>query len=306
MQRRGTGGATGRVTGRATEGLHDIAPGLDALPAVEIARHLQLAQADALASISQALPDISAGAQLMAATLRDGGALVYAAAGSSGLMAAADAMELPGTFGLAPQRIRILMSGGLPTSAEMPGRSEDDVAEAEAAAEIIVPHDLVIAVSASGSTPYTLTVARAARQRNARTICLANNRDAPLFDHATLAICLPTPPEVVAGSTRLGAGTAQKVALNMMSTLMGIALGHVHDGMMVNLRADNDKLRQRAVGMVSRIARVPEDSARKHLEAASGAVKPAVLLAAGADSPTRAQAILTDTNGDLRAALARL
>ena len=114
------------------------------------------------------------------------------------------------------------------------------------------------------------------------------------------------PPEMVAGSTRMGAGTAQKIALNMMSTIMGIALGHVHDGMMVNVQADNAKLRDRAAGIVSRIANVAVEDARNRLDEADGAVKPAVLLAAGAESLEAADALLAENEGHLRASLARL
>mgnify|MGYP000262047156 CR=1 FL=1 len=139
----------------------------------------------------------------------------------------------------------------------------------------------------------------------AQVIGISNNAGATLFDHADIAIHAPTPPEVIAGSTRLGAGTAQKVVLNMMSTLMGIRLGHVHDGMMVNLVADNEKLRGRAAGMVAQIANVDTDSAKASLEKAGGVVKLAVLLASGADAAIAGQ-LLDDTKGNLRAALARL
>ena len=138
----------------------------------------------------------------------------------------------------------------------------------------------------------------------AKVIGIANAAGAKLFDHADVAICLPTPPEVIAGSTRMGAGTAQKVALNMMSTLMGIRLGQVHDGMMVGLVADNDKLRARAAAMVARIAGVEAGLAARALDLAQGAVKPAVLIALG-QAPEAAQGLLSEANGNLRAAIAR-
>ncbi len=291
---------------RATEGLHRDAKGLDALPGVEIARALHTGQMDALSVVGSAVADIADGAELMASALQNGRSIIYAAAGSSGLMAAADALEISGTFGVPTDQIQILMAGGLPTDSSMPGATEDDTVEAEAAARAIQAGDVVIAVSASGSTPYAVTIARIARETGAKTICIANNPDTPIFDHASVAICLSTPAEVIAGSTRMGAGTAQKVALNMMSSIMGVRLGHVHDGMMVNVCADNDKLRQRAVSMIVRIAAVPESVAREHLLAASGEVKPAILTAAGVDSLARARSLLSETNGQLRAALALL
>jgi len=288
-----------------TESQHQSASGLDTLPDAEILGMLLDGQTRALASLASSLPEIGAGAALMAQTIEAGGRLVYAAAGSSGLMALADAAELSGTFGLAPGQIVILMAGGLPVDARMPGITEDDVADAAHAAAIIRATDLVIALSASGSTPYPLTIALVARQEGARVICISNNATARLFAHADVAICAATPPEVVAGSTRLGAGTAQKAALNMMSTLMGIRLGHVHDGLMVNLVADNTKLHARAVDMIMQIAAVDGGTARDCLQRSGGMVKNAVLMAAGATAE-RATTLLDDSKGHLRAALARL
>ncbi|MGH1482215.1 MAG: N-acetylmuramic acid 6-phosphate etherase [Geminicoccales bacterium] len=291
---------------QATENLHETAMGLDTLPIDEIAARLHAAQADAIAAVAPAIPKLVEAARLMADTVRNGGQLIYAAAGSSGLMAMADALELPGTFGLSPSNMHLLMAGGLPGKMALPGDVEDDVADARKAAETIRAGDIVIAVSASGSTPFALEIVREAREKHASVIGIANNAEVPLFDYADVAICLPTPPELVAGSTRMGAGTAQKIALNIMSTLMGVLLGHVHDGMMVNLIADNDKLRKRAERIVSSIAHVSESTAREHLETAGGAVKQAVLLARGAASTAQADQLLASADGHLRPALAEL
>jgi N-acetylmuramic acid 6-phosphate etherase len=163
----------------------------------------------------------------------------------------------------------------------------------------------VIAVTASGATPYAVAFAQTARAKGAQVVAIANNAGGAIFAHADVAIALETPPEVIAGSTRMGAGTAQKAALNMISTLAGIRLGQVHDGMMVGVVADNAKLRARAAGMVARIAGVPETPARAALEQAKGAVKVAVLLARGRDMD-RATSLLNDTDQNLRAALARM
>lgn len=279
---------------------------LDLMPEAEIVRHLADAQSLALDSLTLVLDDLSQGAELMANALYNGGNLVYAAAGSSGLMAAADALELPGTFGIAPERIHILMAGGQPTSSRMPGGTEDDTSAACEAAQIIQSNDCVIVVTASGSTPYALAVAQVAQAAGASVICVTNATGAPLFRYATLSICLETPPEPLAGSTRLGAGTAQKVAMNCMSTLMAVKLGHVHDGMMVNLRVDNIKLQKRAALMVADIGRVTTAEAYTHLEITNYEVKPAVLLAAGVATFEDATTLLTETKGQLRAALAHL
>lgn len=291
---------------RATEGLHHAAVGLDTVPGARAARLLHESQCNALAQMAPALDQIWNAAQEMARTLKSGGNLIYAAAGSSGLMAAADALELPGTFGIPPDRIRILMAGGLPSGSEMPGHVEDDTDAAKMASRQIAPEDTVIAVTASGTTPYVLEIARNARATGAKLIAMANNAGAPLFHHADVEICLPTPPELLSGSTRLGAGTAQKVALNTMSTLMGIALGHVHDGMMVNVRADNTKLKRRSAGIVAKIAATTQDAAMRHLETSGGDVKTAVLLGKGAGSRAGAESLLKQAGGHLRTAMNRL
>ncbi len=286
-----------------TEAVSTECSGIDTMPEAAVLARVLAGQKAAIAAVEAAMVPIAAAADMMAARLRDGGRLVYAAAGSSALMAIADGLELGGTFGIAPDRIRLLMAGGLPVDATMPGHTEDDISEAEQAAKDIRRGDVVIAVTASGSTPYPCTISELAQKAGARTIGIANNADAPLFATSDIAIHLPTPPEVIGGSTRLGAATAQKAALNMMSTLMGIKLGHVHDGMMVNLLADNAKLRKRAAGMVAAIAGVDDARADACLQASGGAVKPAVLLAAGVDDLEQASALLNATHGNLRVAL---
>ena len=291
-----------------TEGRHERAEGLDALRPVDALAVLSAGQKAAAAVVDGALAEIAAGARLAADTLSAGGRLVYAGAGSSGLMAMADALELPGTYGIARDRIVILLAGGAASLADLAGGYEDDVAQAraDAAGAGIDEKDCVIVVSASGSTPYALAIAAHARDKGARVIALANNAGAPLFEGAAVSILLPTPPEVVSGSTRMGAGTAQKIAFNLLSTLVGIHLGHVHDGHMVNLVADNIKLRQRACRIVSDIAGVDAGEAGRLIERANGSVKAAVLLAAGAPDATAAHAMLEREGQNLRRALENL
>jgi N-acetylmuramic acid 6-phosphate etherase len=288
-----------------TEQQHAAAVGLDALPGDVVLRHILDQQMAALAAIAPALPAIDRAAQIVADTLRAGGHLHYAGAGSSALMACADGLELHGTYGIDPARIHLRMAGGLPVDARMPGDTEDDADDGTRAAAGIAAGDVVIAVTASGGTPFAVAVAQAARANGAQVVAIANNAGAVIFAHAHVAIALQTPPEVIAGSTRMGAGTAQKAALNMISTLAGVRLGQVHDGMMVGVVADNTKLRARAAGMVAQIAGVPESQARMALEQANGAVKVAVLRARGLDIDS-AHAMLNDTDQNLRAALARM
>jgi len=286
-----------------TETVSTDVSGIDLMPDAAVLTRVLAGQKAALDAVGAAMEPIAQAAMLMADALRGTGRLFYAAAGSSALMAMADGLELGGTFGIDVGRIRLLMAGGLPTSAAMPGHTEDDVSEAGIAAQGIGAGDVVIAVTASGSTPYACMISRLAQNAGAQTIGIANNANAPLFDTSDVEIYLPTPPEVIAGSTRLGAATAQKAALNMMSTLMGTHLGHVHDGMMINLVADNAKLRARAAVMVCAIAGVDEDRARLCLEQSGGSVKLAVLFAVCPGDRWQLEQVLEKAQGNLRRAL---
>ena len=288
-----------------TEMTHAEATGFDIRPPLEALAILARAQTEAARAVQAAVPDIARAARLAADCLEGGGRLVYVAAGSSGLMALADALELPGTYGLARDRIKVMLAGGIGALTKMEGGPEDDgdAARAEIAAAKVGRGDCVIALTASGYTPYPMAAVEAARAAGAKTIGISNNSGAPLFDRVDVAICLPTPPEVIAGSTRMGAGTAQKIALNMLSTMMAIHLGHVHDGYMVNLIADNMKLRGRARRIVMAVSQVSEDKAAAALEQADGAVKMAILLAAGAGDVDSAERLLAENEYRLRPAL---
>jgi N-acetylmuramic acid 6-phosphate etherase len=293
------------VTAKITEHLHDAASGLDARPAAEVAAILAEGQIAAALALRGAVPHLAQAAGVMARSLRSGGALHYAAAGSSGLMAAADAQELGGTFSVPASQLCIHMAGGLPTGVEMPGGTEDDTAGLEQALSSLTARDTVIAISASGSTPYTLTAARIAKAHEATLIAIANNAAAPLLALADHPILLATPPEVLSGSTRMGTGTAQKIALNVLSTLMAVELGHIHDGMMVNLHADNAKLRDRARRIVVQIAKVSDNAASEALRISEGDVKTAIVMAAKGVSRDAAQAALDASDGFLRPILNR-
>ncbi|MEM8581356.1 MAG: N-acetylmuramic acid 6-phosphate etherase [Pseudomonadota bacterium] len=288
-----------------TEALHSQAKEIDNLPIAQVASLLAEGQIAAALVVRDAAPSIAKAAVSLAQSIRAGGTIHYVAAGSSGLMAAADAQELGGTFSIPPSQLRIHMAGGLPTGVEMPGDTEDETTGLTEALSVLSKGDCVIVVSASGSTPYTLAARDIAQAKGAVIVAIANNAGAPLFEGADHSIVLPTPPEVLSGSTRMGAGTAQKIALNMMSTLMAVELGHVHDGMMVNLRVDNLKLRARAVGMIARIAGVDTDAAETALKSTNGSVKTAILVATGQE-PAAAEILLLETEGHLRVALARL
>lgn len=288
-----------------TEARHARAEGLDGLPPTEILSVLLDGQLSAVESVWKAIPDIERAARLVADKLAAGGRLIYCGAGSSGLMAMADGLELPGTYGIPPERAPILLAGGEASLKLLAGGYEDNVelAASDVDGLDVDGRDCMICVAASGSTRYTTRAAELGRARGATIIAIANNAGAPLLDGADVAILLATPPEVIAGSTRMGAGTAQKIALNMISTLMAVHLGHVHDGFMVNLHADNSKLRERARRIVSVISGTDIDRAGRLLDEADGSVKIAVLLAAGAKGAQSAGKLLESCNQNLRSAL---
>ncbi len=291
-----------------TETRDQRAVGIDIRQPIDALEMLLDGQIEAVKSVRSSLPHIEKLAEAAAETIEQGGRLFYAAAGSSGLMALADALEIPGTFGIPMTRIVILFAGGIDALKDMVGGVEDDVDQAklDVLAHKITSQDLLIALSASGTTPYALSALRTAKEAGARTAGIANNAGSALLNEADLPVLLATPPEVLAGSTRMGAGSAQKVALNMMSTLMAMKLGHVHDGYMVNVRADNAKLVRRSQTIVADIANCSMEDAGRYLDLAGGAVKSAVLLARGARDRLQAENLLERTGQRLRPALSEL
>jgi N-acetylmuramic acid 6-phosphate etherase len=277
---------------------------LDAWNDVTVLDALWEAQLSAVASIRAALPALGAAAAASVPLLRRGGRLVYAGAGTSGRIAVQDGAELGPTFDWPPERLVLLMAGGDTALTRAVENAEDraDLAAAAIEAAAIGPDDVVIGLAASGNTPWTLACVVTAAARGALTIGIANNPDTRLLAAAAHKILLPTPPEPVAGSTRLGAGTAQKVVLNLFSTLLMVRLGRVYRGRMVDMQARNAKLRHRAERMVQDLTGATPDAARAALESAGGRVKTAVLVASG-HSPEQAADLLERHQGSLRDAL---
>jgi N-acetylmuramic acid 6-phosphate etherase len=292
------------MANRPTEALHPLSSGLHLAPPDRVLARALSAQQAALRTVEPALPALQAAAEAAADALRPGGKLAYAGAGSSGLMALADCLELLGTFGIPTDRTPMLFAGGADALLKMTGGVEDDpaLAAADFARAGLAAGDVLIAVSASGSTPYTLAVCDLAAKAGVRIVGIANVPGSALLRVADLPVLLDTGPEIVAGSTRLGAATAQKVALNLISVTLGVLLGHVHDGMMVNVIADNAKLRDRAARIVAHVADVGIADALTALDLTGGAVKPAVLVARGA-TPQAAKERLTRAGGHLAMAL---
>ena len=294
------------MSDRPTEAVHPASRGLHALPAAQALAQLLAAQIGAVQALTAALPALEAASDAAAQALHGGGRLAYAGAGSSGLMALSDALELAGTFGIPTARTPVLFAGGVAALLHMQGGVEDDLGLAAADVARLTPGkgDAVICVSASGSTPYTLAVARAARSAGAAVIGIANVPGGALLAASSHPVLIETGAEVIAGSTRMGAATAQKVALNMLSVLVGIRLGAVHDGYMVDVVADNAKLRDRAARIVAAISGAGESKSRQALAITGGVVKTAVLVARGL-TPERAAEALRHSGGHLAPILER-
>ena len=291
-----------------TENPHNQAIGLDERQPSEILSILLNGQLAALNCVNDAQAAIEWAAHFASRSLAAEGKLVYVGAGSSGLMAMADALELPGTYGFSSQQISFLIAGGTNSLINLDGSPEDDAALAQKDIQGagIEKCDCIIAVSASGRTPYVLSAVSAAQDRNATIIGIANTVNSPLLKIADVGVLLETPPEVIAGSTRMGAATAQKAALNMISTLTAIILGLVHDGHMVNMNVDNKKLEMRAIRIVSSIGSCSHEASSDLLNKANGSIKIAILLALGATSVAEATKLLNQSDQKLRPALASL
>lgn len=234
-----------------------------------------------------------------------GGRLVYAGAGTSGRLAVQDGAELMPTFGWPRERLILLMAGGDDALLRAVEGAED---EAEAGTRLVQRHglggnDSLIAVAASGTTPFTLACLREAKARGALTVGIANNPDTPLLGEADHPIRLDTGAEPIAGSTRMKAGTAQRVALTMLSSLLMIRLGRVYEGLMVDVQATNRKLARRSETILAQLTGHSREQAREALRQAQGSVKLALLLleGSGIDDARRA---LDRSEGDLRMAKA--
>ena len=280
--------------------------GLDGWDDATLVAALTEAQFAAIAAVHAAGPALARAVGAAAARLADpAGRLIYAGAGTSGRIAAQDAAELLPTFAWPPARALALIAGG-PGALHTPVEGAEDDAAAGAAALAALapgPADVVIGLAASGRTPWTLAVVRAARAAGALALGLAGNADSPLGQAAEIAISLQAGPEAVAGSTRMKAGTAQKVALNTFSTALMVRLGYVYRGRMVEMAPTNAKLRARAEAMVADLAAVDAATARAALAATGGSIKIAVVMLARGLDADAARAHLAASGGTLRAAL---
>jgi len=278
--------------------------GLEDWPTRDILDALLSGQNAALHGVSAALPQIGEAVEAAANRLKErDGRLVYTGAGTSGRLAVLDGIELTPTFGWPTSRIAYLFAGGMIGLTKAVEGAEDNVKAAQQEVDELklTPYDVVIGLAASGTTPYTRAAIERARKTGALTISFANNPKAPLLKDADFGILLNTGAEALAGSTRLGAGTAQKAALNLFSTTLMARLHKIHQGYMVDMLATNDKLKDRALRMVLAITSCSEDTAKDALKEADYHVKLAVLIAKGSTKDAAQQAL--DTHfGDLRGA----
>ena len=280
--------------------------GLDTWSDRQILEAMVASQKQAISAVNDALDEIARASTVIAERYSKGGKIYYAGAGTSIRVGVQDGSELPATYDIADDRLVYLIAGGRAGLVDTLADAEDDRAAGAVAASPTTKFDVLIAIAASGTTPYTCAAAEQARKNGCAVIAVVNNPNSPLGKLADVEIVLESGPEVVAGSTRMAAGTAQKVALNLLSTLANIKLGGVYDGLMVSMRAENEKLKDRAARIVAQIADVNVDEARAALDQASARIKPAVLLCMGAGSLAFSQQLLADNNNNLRQVLAKL
>ena len=280
---------------------------LDSWPTGEIIAAMYDGQLAAASAVRGALADIARAVDAAVPALERGGRIVYVGAGTSGRIGVQDGTELPPTYDWPSERLMFAMAGGLGALVQSVEGAEDDDAEgARAVTEAKVgANDVVIGIAASGTTPYTVGALRAATAAGAVTIALANNRHAPLLESARHPILVETSTEVIAGSTRMKAGTAQKIVLNLFSTAVMVKMGRVYRGLMVHMRATNTKLRRRAEVIVRQIVNCSDADAARYVEEADGDVKVAVLLGLGLE-PKEAVDMLQKYGGNLRLVIDRI
>lgn len=279
---------------------------LDTMSTAELVDAMNRANTAVPAAVAACSNEIAAAVDGIVARLRDGGRMFYIGAGTAGRMGVLDASELPPTFGVAPELVSGIIAGGEPAIRSAIENAEDD---REAGASVVAEHgiaagDVLVGVSASGRTPYVLAALEAAAARGSLTIAVANNPGSAIAAVSDIAIEAVVGPELVAGSTRLNAGTAQKLVLNALSTLSMVQLGKVYGALMVDLRSTNEKLRARSERTVMAATGASAADATRVLRAADGWVKAAILMHEASCSLPEAARLLEDHSGDLRAALA--
>ena len=278
---------------------------LDAMSPLEIAVLMNREDAAVPRAIRRVLPQVAAAIEIVAQRLRRGGRLFYVGTGTSGRIGALDAVEIPPTFGIDPRVIQFVIAGGEHALAQATEASEDSIALGRRDMSRRRPgrKDVVVGIAASGRTPYTIAAMEYASSKGAATIAVVCNRGSAMAGAAQVALEVDVGPEVLAGSTRLKAGTAEKLICNMISTGAMARLGYVYGNLMVNLRPKNRKLVERAVSIVEHVAGVDREAAARALEAAGMQVPVALVMLKANVSKTEAAHRLKSSGGDLRKAL---
>jgi N-acetylmuramic acid 6-phosphate etherase len=279
---------------------------LDQYPTTELVNVLVDDQINAVNAVRAAAPRIAAAVTAALPRMEAGGRLVYVGAGTSGRLGVLDSVELYPTFSWPHGRAVALLAGGTDAMFVAVEGAEDDVEQG--AADIrsvdVGPDDVVLLIAASGGTPYVLGALRAAREVGALTIGFANNTDAPVAKEAEIGVTLDTGSEVISGSTRLKAGTSQKIALNTFSSALMVRLNKVYGNLMVDLKATNAKLVRRAIRLTTFATGADEAAARAVLEECGFHVKVAIVALSKNTSVEQARALLDSARGSVRQALA--
>ncbi|MCT1607778.1 N-acetylmuramic acid 6-phosphate etherase [Nesterenkonia massiliensis] len=276
---------------------------LDNLSSLGVLQLLNKESEAAITAVDEVLPQLAEVVDLAAERMRHGGTVHYFGAGTSGRLGVLDASELKPTFNLEPGRVMAHIAGGSQALVEAVENAEDSVAEGRQAAAGLGPDDVAIGLAASGSTPYVGGALEAAREAGAYTVLISNNPEAPLSPVTDVHLALDTGPEVVTGSTRLKAGTAQKLVLNGFSTALMIALGRTWQNLMVSVVATNAKLRDRTVRILCEAVGVEEPAARELLERTGGDLKAAIVTSLTGVSSAEAYALLEEHAGSVRDAI---
>jgi N-acetylmuramic acid 6-phosphate etherase len=281
---------------------------IDLFPTERILKIINAEDATVATAVNAAIPQIAKAVDMAVTAIRGGGRILYVGAGSSARIAALDAAECPPTFRTPPEWVEAVIAGGTKALAQAMEGAEDDTqkASADMKAKKVSNKDLVIGVAASGTTPYTCTALEYARTKGAHTIALVAQQDTPMARIAELAIETLVGPEIVTGSSRMKAGTAQKLVLNMISTTTMIRLGLTYSNWMINVTMTNTKLRARGVHMLREILGVTHDEAEELSEGSGGQLKVAVIMGALGCSRKDAEKRLADGDGNLRKILGHL
>ncbi len=290
----------------ATERRNPASARLDEMPVEAVLNLMNEEDRRVPEAVAEALPQIGAAVRLLVEAWRSGGRWIYVGSGTSGRLAALDAAECPPTFGAPPERVLAVLAGGPSAAARSVEAAEDDRTAAIRALDALAlhPDDVVIGLAASGRTPYAVSAVEHASEVGCATVGISNNACSDLGAAVSVAIELNTGPEVLTGSTRLKAGTSQKMVLNMLSTAAFTRLGKVYENLMVDVQASNEKLERRARRIVREATGLPEGAADEVLGRAGGSVKVAVVMGKTGLSPGDASRLLETAEGSVRRALA--